>query len=112
MARRARIFAVVTAAAIVAVLAGTPAALLVVTTAVAAGRLLPRRRADVRAQRRRLSMAERTAILDRDGWACVWCGSTTDLELDHVIPWSRGGACSATNLQTLCRRCNRAKGAN
>lgn len=104
--------ATVVATAVVASLAGVPAALLVLVTAAAVGRLWPRRRADKRAQRRRLSMVERTAILDRDGWACVWCGSTTDLELDHVIPFARGGACSATNLQTLCRSCNRRKAAN
>lgn len=104
--------AVVVAAAVVGVLAGMMAALLLTVTLIAAARVWPRRRAEVRARRRRLSMAERTAILDRDAWRCVQCGSTTDLELDHIIPWSRGGACTARNLQTLCRRCNRSKGAS
>jgi len=54
---------------------------------------------------------ERRAILERDGWACVQCGATEDLEIDHVVPFSRGGACSVGNAQVLCRPCNVRKGA-
>lgn len=73
----------------------------------------PRRR-PVRARRRRRvwSDEERRFILDRDGWACVYCGSTDELEIDHIVPFSRGGACSADNAQVLCGPCNRSKGAS
>lgn len=55
--------------------------------------------------------AVRAEVWRRDGGACVQCQATEYLEFDHVIPWSRGGATSAGNLQLLCRRCNLAKGA-
>ncbi|WP_327141371.1 TerD family protein [Nocardia sp. NBC_01327] len=50
-------------------------------------------------------------VWQRDGGRCVECGDSHYLEFDHIIPLSRGGATSATNLQILCRACNRAKGA-
>lgn len=66
-----------------------------------------------RVRRRRVwSDEERRFILDRDGWACVKCGAQSELQIDHVIPFSRGGACSVDNAQVLCGPCNRAKGAS
>lgn len=50
-------------------------------------------------------------VWQRDGGRCVECGDGHYLEFDHIIPLSRGGATSTTNLQILCRACNRAKGA-
>jgi hypothetical protein len=32
-------------------------------------------------------------------------------EIDHIVPRAAGGGRGSTNLQLLCRRCNRAKGA-
>lgn len=59
----------------------------------------------------------RTAIPDdvklivwrRDQGRCVKCGSNVELQYDHIIPFSRGGANTVANLQILCGRCNRAK---
>ena len=51
----------------------------------------------------------RVAVLLRDGARCRKCRSATQLEMDHIIPVSKGGKTEESNLQTLCRRCNRAK---
>lgn len=53
----------------------------------------------------------RRFVFERDGYACLKCGATEDLTLDHVHPWSLGGPDTAENLQTLCRSCNSSKGA-
>lgn len=45
----------------------------------------------------------------RDGGRCLCCGATRYLQVDHIQPLYRGGRNEASNLQTLCRRCNRAK---
>lgn len=54
----------------------------------------------------------RAEVWARDGGRCVSCGSTSELEFDHIIPVSMGGADTARNLQLLCVRCNQAKGGN
>lgn len=48
----------------------------------------------------------RTRIYKRDGHACGYCGSNKLLTLDHIMPRSRGGDNSWTNLVTCCHKCN------
>ena len=48
----------------------------------------------------------------RDGGRCVEGGSKERLEYDHSIPVSKGGSHTQRNLQLLCERCNRSKGAS
>lgn len=51
----------------------------------------------------------RTEVWRRDGGQCVECGSKENLQFDHVIPVSKGGATTTLNLQLLCQPCNGAK---
>jgi 5-methylcytosine-specific restriction endonuclease McrA len=52
-------------------------------------------------------------IYARDRNACQYCGQRfprTDLNIDHVIPRSRGGTSCWENVVCSCHRCNRIKG--
>ena len=53
----------------------------------------------------------RRALFARDGWRCVYCGTTGGrLTLDHVIPRSKGGESVWENVVTSCAPCNLRKG--
>jgi len=55
----------------------------------------------------------RRNVFLRDGYRCQYCGEqppTRDLNLDHVVPRSRGGRSTWDNLVTSCRPCNLRKG--
>lgn len=54
----------------------------------------------------------RRAVFERDGGKCTECGSTFDLQYDHVIPVALGGATTVENLQLLCADCNLRKSDN
>lgn len=45
----------------------------------------------------------------RDGFMCTKCGCSKDLEIDHIMPVTRGGTNVLENLQLLCSACNRSK---
>lgn len=49
-------------------------------------------------------------IFKRDNHACQYCGDSHNLTLDHLIPRSKGGKSSWTNLVTACKTCNTKKG--
>jgi len=61
--------------------------------------------------RLKIPISIREQVLARDGNKCKYCESDSDLQIDHVIPWSKGGAHGINNFQTLCGTCNRKKGA-
>jgi hypothetical protein len=41
---------------------------------------------------------------------CIYCGSTKDLSVDHLIPRARGGPESGDNAVTACKACNSSRG--
>ena len=62
-------------------------------------------RAPLRLSRRHVYM--------RDEYTCQYCGirpGVKELNLDHVVPRSRGGRSTWENLVTSCRTCNLRKG--
>lgn len=63
------------------------------------------------AERPPIPKAVRAKVFENDNHSCVTCGATEQLEVDHVIPWSKGGAHDISNFQTLCKPCNMRKGA-
>ncbi|MBT1161255.1 HNH endonuclease signature motif containing protein [Bifidobacterium sp. SO1] len=48
----------------------------------------------------------RKRVYARDGYKCLRCGSTKNLTIDHIYPWSMGGRDDIDNFQTLCQSCN------
>jgi 5-methylcytosine-specific restriction endonuclease McrA len=52
----------------------------------------------------------RRAVFARDGWTCQYCGSRSNLTVDHVVPRSKGGPSSWENIVASCAPCNRRKG--
>jgi len=51
-------------------------------------------------------------VFARDPHYCVYCGTTEDLQIDHIIPIAKGGTSDLDNLQILCGKCNRKKWAH
>ena len=63
--------------------------------------------------RQELSKAKKFQILERDGFACRYCGARAPevrLHVDHVTPVSRGGTNDDDNLVAACADCNLGKG--
>lgn len=63
-------------------------------------------------QRLPISFTKRRKIMERDKYRCRYCGDYVELEIDHLIPVSKGGTNEEENLVTACRLCNRVKGTN
>lgn len=52
------------------------------------------------------------ALFSRDNYQCLYCGGHFELQLlsrDHIIPVSRGGVDTWTNVVAACKRCNQRK---
>lgn len=67
----------------------------------------------IRVMRTSISPRKRSEIFARDGFICSYCGNwfpVSQLEVDHVIPVSKGGTDEDSNLTTSCINCNRSKG--
>ena len=66
-----------------------------------------------RVERGKVSNKMRFSVYERDRYRCRCCGVSeryAALEIDHIIPISKGGKSTYENLQTLCRKCNYEKG--
>ena len=72
-----------------------------------------RSRPKTKSKQRGISPTLRFEILQRDKHRCGYCGQGVSenvvLEVDHIIPKSRGGTNAKTNLLTACLDCNRGK---
>jgi hypothetical protein len=56
--------------------------------------------------------SEKRAAYENQNGICVKCGNHfeyDEMEGDHIKPWSKGGKTELSNLQLLCRDCNRRK---
>ena len=68
-----------------------------------------------KAQRLLMTPKLREQIKKRDNYTCKCCGVSIHeephllLEIDHIVPVSKGGKTTEENLQTLCWKCNRTK---
>ncbi|MFB9072289.1 HNH endonuclease [Citricoccus parietis] len=66
-------------------------------------------------QRALMTARLRNFIKDRDNHTCQNCSISLTkephllLEVDHIVPVSKGGLSTIENLQTLCWKCNRTK---
>lgn len=64
---------------------------------------------------RNITTKMRFLVLQRDNFKCCACGASpakdpaVSLQVDHIIPWSKGGETVMENLQTLCSKCNLGK---
>ncbi len=58
---------------------------------------------------RMLNRPTRSQIYKRDKNSCQYCGATTRLTIDHVIPRSKGGQDTWENLVVACSKCNTEK---
>ena len=59
-----------------------------------------------------ISKALRFEVFKRDSFTCQYCGRSAPevvLEVDHIVPVSKGGTNDLFNLVTSCKECNRGK---
>lgn len=58
-----------------------------------------------------LTLEEWGEVLIQTDWKCAMCGSDREIEIEHMIPLSRGGGNTKENVCVLCADCNGRKGA-
>jgi len=60
----------------------------------------------------KMQVISRKNIFTRDGYRCMYCGlskTAAELELEHIIPKSRGGLKTWEHIVAACRKCNSRK---
>jgi|GEM_PF-2373766 hypothetical protein len=67
-------------------------------------------------KRKKITDRIRLQVLQQDNYTCTTCGRSPvthpglALEVDHKVPFSKGGADHISNFKTSCMGCNRGKG--
>jgi 5-methylcytosine-specific restriction endonuclease McrA len=70
------------------------------------------RRARIRGSDGHHSKDDVAFIAQKQGMRCIYCrNKLKHFHIDHILPLALGGANDKTNIQLLCPRCNRRKGA-
>lgn len=49
-------------------------------------------------------------VLSSNDGRCVYCDENPATDLDHIVPFSRGGSCAIENRAPACEPCNSSKG--
>lgn len=67
----------------------------------------------IKSKREPIPNRVRHQVFQRDNYRCRECGARLEdgatLEIDHIVPVAKGGTNDISNLQTLCKACNRGK---
>ncbi|RKZ34277.1 HNH endonuclease, partial [bacterium] len=61
---------------------------------------------------RAFSEKQKREAYEKQKGICAVCGKhfeLSEMEADHIIPWSEGGKTNEENCQLLCKECNRRK---
>ena len=57
--------------------------------------------------------SQKREAFERQKGECIKCGKhfeLSEMDADHITPWSKGGKTVSENCQMLCKECNRRKG--
>lgn len=60
-------------------------------------------------KRRPIPARYRAIVMRHYGHKCTECGTTTDIQVEHMVPAAFGGSNEPANLTVLCGRDNRAR---
>lgn len=57
-------------------------------------------------QQQWFNQTTKSEIMKKNGGSCVYCHTTENITVDHMVPLQRGGTDEIDNLQPACRSCN------
>ena len=76
------------------------------------GEVIIKTEASPRKIRKAINNSLKYDIMKRDNFRCNYCGrspaidSDVELQIDHIIPVTKGGDNHIDNLKTICKKCN------
>lgn len=68
-----------------------------------------RRRAAIKATEKPMRKSDWEKLLTKQNHRCYYCGANKPLAEDHVIPLSKNGSHSVSNIVAACKSCNSKK---